>query len=78
LPVGFLVLLIVSANAGKSNHSPAPVQPGPAEETVDATLSIDRSQKLQTIDGFGFFGAQNVWWDAQVNEDPGITIWRNG
>lgn len=51
-------------------------------------LSIDKSIKYQTIDGFGFFGAQDVWWGASANmwnsewgkkviTDLGITIWRN-
>jgi glucuronoarabinoxylan endo-1,4-beta-xylanase len=53
-----------------------------------AQVTIDRTQRMQTIDGFGFFGAHNVWWgqpqdmvnpawvDAVV-DDLGITIWRN-
>jgi MYXO-CTERM domain-containing protein len=57
-------------------------------EVRAATLTIDRAQRAQTIDGFGFFGAHDVWWgaakdmanaawfDAVIN-DLGITIWRN-
>ena len=53
-----------------------------------AQVTIDRTQRSQTIDGFGFFGAHDVWWgqpqdlvntawfDAAV-DDLGITIWRN-
>ena len=53
-----------------------------------AQVTIDRTQRSQTIDGFGFFGADDVWWgqpkdlvnaawfDAVV-DDLGITIWRN-
>jgi O-glycosyl hydrolase len=53
-----------------------------------AQVTIDRTQRSQTIDGFGFFGAHDVWWgqpadlvntawfDAVV-DDLGITIWRN-
>jgi glucuronoarabinoxylan endo-1,4-beta-xylanase len=51
-------------------------------------LTIDKSVKYQTIDGFGFFGAYDVWWgnstdmwnDAwgdKIISDLGITIWRN-
>lgn len=66
---------------------------GPRSDTdtafdTTATIEIDRSQKFQLIDGFGFFGAQSTWWsdpselysDAwadQVINDLGITIWRN-
>ena len=53
-----------------------------------AQVTIDRTQRSQTIDGFGFFGAHDVWWgaakdvvntawfDAVIN-DLGITAWRN-
>lgn len=52
------------------------------------TINVDKTVKYQTIDGFGFFGAQNTWWsdpstlysDAwadKVISDLGITIWRN-
>ncbi len=51
-------------------------------------VTVNKSARNQTIDGFGFFGAQNNWWagasslwsDAwgdQVIGDLGITIWRN-
>ena len=51
-------------------------------------VTINKSTKYQTIDGFGFFGAQDVWWgnsadmwnDAwgeKVISDLGISIWRN-
>jgi len=54
--------------------------------TFDVT--INKSARNQTIDGFGFFGAQNTWWSGasslwsdawgdQVISDLGITIWRN-
>jgi glucuronoarabinoxylan endo-1,4-beta-xylanase len=53
-----------------------------------AQVTIDRTQRFQTIDGFGFFGAHDVWWGAAkdmvntawfdaVLNDLGITIWRN-
>lgn len=52
------------------------------------TVSIDKTTSYQTVDGFGFFGAQDVWWGSAGNmwndawgekviSDLGITIWRN-
>jgi glucuronoarabinoxylan endo-1,4-beta-xylanase len=49
---------------------------------------VDLTAQYQTIEGFGFFGAQDVWWgnasdmwsDAwgtEVINDLGLTIWRN-
>lgn len=61
----------------------------PEEETDElpaVTISIDRGTTFQTIDGFGFFGAKDVWWrqdmwDAawgdKIISDLGITIWRS-
>jgi glucuronoarabinoxylan endo-1,4-beta-xylanase len=51
-------------------------------------VTIDTGTQYQTIDGFGFFGAMDAWWnDASglysdawgklVINDLGITIWRN-
>lgn len=51
-------------------------------------VSIDKTTTYQTIDGFGFFGARDVWWGSagdmwddawgeNVISDLGITIWRN-
>ncbi|MET0334779.1 MAG: hypothetical protein ABW190_10950 [Rhizobacter sp.] len=53
-------------------------------------LLIDRTTKFQTIEGFGFFGPKNNWWDSndpsaffdatwldRVVDDLGITMWRN-
>lgn len=59
----------------------------PPDSSIQSTVTINRSARYQTIDGFGFFGAKNVWWgnastlysDAwakAVIEDLGITIWR--
>jgi len=56
--------------------------------TTGSDITIDKSTQYQTIDGFGFFGAQDVWWAGQqtlysdawadlVISDLGITIWRN-
>src|SRR5690606_13848632 len=54
----------------------------------DVLITLDKTVTYQTIDGFGFFGAYDVWWgdagnmwnDAwgeKVISDLGITIWRN-
>src|SRR5262245_49889476 len=59
-----------------------------AGATANFDVTIDRTVRNQTIDGFGFFGAQNNWWSSaaslwsdawgdQVISDLGITIWRN-
>src|ERR1035437_2645596 len=53
-----------------------------------AQVTIDRTQRTQTIDGFGFFGAHDTWWGSAkdlvntawfdaVIDDLGITVWRN-
>jgi glucuronoarabinoxylan endo-1,4-beta-xylanase len=53
-----------------------------------AVIAIDVGTRFQTIDGFGIFGAQDVWWSdstrlyshawaEMVVNDLGITIWRN-
>lgn len=53
-----------------------------------AALHIDRARKHQRIDGFGFFGARDVYWgpdDDLVDErwarlvidDLGLSMWRN-
>jgi glucuronoarabinoxylan endo-1,4-beta-xylanase len=52
------------------------------------TVTVDPNTTYQTIDGFGFFGAYDVWWGSNSNmwsnawgekviSDLGITIWRN-
>lgn len=53
-----------------------------------ATVRVDRGTKYQTIEGFGFFGARDVWWSpadrlidpawaSLVIDDLGTTMWRN-
>ena len=54
---------------------------------ASADVTIDRATKYQSIDGFGFFGAADVWrnqatalnttWSQMVIDDLGITMWRN-
>lgn len=56
--------------------------------TGNLDVTVNKTVRNQTIDGFGFFGGQDAWWgtptslwsDAwgdQVISDLGITIWRN-
>jgi glucuronoarabinoxylan endo-1,4-beta-xylanase len=55
--------------------------------TQNVTVTIDRTIQHQTIEGFGFFGAQEEWWEdgphfteawaELILQDLGITIWRN-
>jgi len=51
-------------------------------------IVIDKNINYQTINGFGFFGGNDVWWGSassmwndawgeKVISDLGITIWRN-
>lgn len=83
---GFLVILFLS-NCKKGGSEPViPVVPDPV--LLKTTITIDKTIKYQTIEGFGFFGAADVWWagaglmwnDAwgeKVITDLGITLWRN-
>jgi len=72
---------LFSCKKGGSEPIPDPVLP-------QVTITVDKTTKYQTIEGFGFFGAADVWWaspalmwnDAwgeKVINDLGITIWRN-
>ncbi|MDQ2657020.1 MAG: hypothetical protein M3Y60_06330 [Bacteroidota bacterium] len=53
-------------------------------------ITIDEATKHQVMDGFGFFGARDVWWGSsspdhfytdewleKIINDLGVTIWRN-
>jgi len=53
-----------------------------------ADVTVDRATTYQTIEGFGFFGAADVWWSSasmvldqawtdKVVDDLGISMWRN-
>ncbi len=53
-----------------------------------AEVTLDRSATHQTVEGFGFFGAQDVWWGSPedmvsedwvrlVIDDLGLSMWRN-
>jgi glucuronoarabinoxylan endo-1,4-beta-xylanase len=74
--------------AGNWSAQSAPINVTTAGSTANFDVTINKSARNQTIDGFGFFGAQNVWWSGssslysdawadQVISDLGITIWRN-
>ncbi|NEW83906.1 MAG: hypothetical protein GZ094_16280 [Mariniphaga sp.] len=80
------MILLSFCKKGGSEPTPDPIVPDPVLPKINIT--IDKSTKYQTIDGFGFFGAADVWWagagslwnDAwgeKVISDLGITIWRN-
>lgn len=86
LPLLLSVSMAVSSSCKKKNDGTRGSDP-PPDSTIQSTVTINRSAKFQTIDGFGFFGAKNVWWgnsstlysDAwatAVIKDLGITIWR--
>ncbi len=75
----FILVLFLSCKKGGSDPATDPVLP-------EVSILIDKSVKYQTIEGFGFFGAFDVWWgttmwnDAwgeKVISDLGISIWRN-
>lgn len=85
----FAIFILLMACSKKNSSSATPPSPAPLAPIpeVSSTVTIDRSEKYQTIDGFGFFGAKGVWWDnasalysdawaEQVIKDMGITIWR--
>lgn len=53
-----------------------------------ATVRVSCDEKLQTIEGFGFFGARDAWWSAPADlvdpewarlviDDLGLSMWRN-
>jgi glucuronoarabinoxylan endo-1,4-beta-xylanase len=59
-----------------------------ARPAASATVHVDRATHHQTIEGFGFFGARDVWWSDRgklvdpawaslVIDDLGLTMWRN-
>jgi hypothetical protein len=53
-------------------------------------LTLNKNTRHQTIDGFGFFGARDVWWGSGdpahfyseawldlIVRDLGVSMWRN-
>ena len=83
LPVFAICFSAPGCNKGNKEKPLDPSVP----ELAKRTIIIDKTVKYQTIDGFGFFGAADVWWASQglwneawgdkVINDLGITIWRN-
>ena len=80
------IIILLSCKKGKSDLVQDPITPEP--NLPKSIITIDKSIKYQTIEGFGFFGAADVWWgnegsmwnDAwgeKVISDLGITMWRN-
>jgi glucuronoarabinoxylan endo-1,4-beta-xylanase len=74
--------------AGNWSAQSAALNVTTAGATANFDVTINKSVRNQTIDGFGFFGAQDVWWSGaaslwsdawgdQVIGDLGTTIWRN-
>lgn len=81
-----LLLALASLSCKKensNNNSPIDTQ----KELTKIVVNVDRSVKYQTIEGFGFFGAYDVWWGSgamwndawgdKIISDLGLTIWRN-
>lgn len=83
-----LVLFLISftGSCGSKVSNPGEEEPLSPEQV---TFFLDRDVTHQTIDGFGFFGARDVWWTGNrddliteewaqmIIEDLGLTIWRN-
>ncbi|NMB49545.1 MAG: hypothetical protein GX997_03675 [Bacteroidales bacterium] len=81
-----MVYPFIGCSTGDTNGEESDQQEVPEEISV----TIDRSVKYQEIEGFGFFGAKDVWWNSsdpnyffddkwltQIIDDLGITVWRN-
>ncbi len=81
------VLLIQMSSGCKKENKEGPPPSPPVKVSAKRNIIIDKSVKYQTIDGFGFFGANDVWWASKnlwndawgdkIINDLGITIWRN-
>lgn len=81
----FLLLILSCKDVG----SETPVDPAIYDPLLPKiTIEIEKNTKYQIIEGFGFFGAADVWWGAagsmwndawaeKAISDLGITIWRN-
>ena len=74
--------------AGNRSAQSAPLTVTTAGAPTTFNVTVNKAERHQTIDGFGFFGAMNTWWSSasslwsdawgdQVISDLGITIWRN-
>ncbi len=83
LPLSVMALVCFSS-CKKENET----NEEPNQELDMCLILVDIHQEFQKIDGFGFFGAHDVWWGnyqnmwnedwgAKVINDLGISIWRN-
>ena len=84
----FILSCSKKTGGGTTPPPPPPPPPPPAVILPKVNITVDKAVKYQTIDGFGFFGAADVWWAGagglwtdewgeKVISDLGITIWRN-
>lgn len=84
----FFAIMFSCSCSTKGSATELPLVPD-ASFDDSMSIAINRDEKFQSIDGFGFFGAQTVWWESktsllyssewasQVINDLGISIWRN-
>lgn len=85
----FLLLVTSHYSCSKNDENEKPEDKIPTGEVLDSVIvSVNLTETFQTIEGFGFFGANDVWWGSAANmwndawgekviSDLGITIWRN-
>lgn len=94
IKLNFLVLFLLLLGTSHFSCSSKDEIEKPGEEIKPGDLldsvivSVNLNETYQTIEGFGFFGANDVWWGSAANmwndawgekiiSDLGITIWRN-
>jgi len=87
ITASLLLMIVVMLSCDKKSGGGTP-PPVPSGSFPKVNITVDKAVKYQTIDGFGFFGAADVWWSGtgglwsdawgeKVISDLGITIWRN-
>jgi glucuronoarabinoxylan endo-1,4-beta-xylanase len=78
----------VVASGGSAGAVPSGGTTGTAGSVGTPNVTVDLATQYQTIEGFGFFGAQDNWWGNAgdmwsddwgnlVINDLGITMWRS-
>lgn len=78
--LGIAIAMLFTLAQGSSNAL--------AVNEKDVSVAVDFNTHYQTIEGFGGFGVQDVWWNPVTNlysdawadkvvNDLGITMWRN-
>ena len=86
LTISILTFLLFNGCNSNGEDPDKNPKPDPDPELSLVTIDVDNTTQYQTIDGFGFFGAYDVWWGSnmwndswgdKVISDLGITIWRN-